>query len=103
MSLVERTNGEEIHVLKSLRDMLKPTVESLPAAPVRLACAYNGFEFNMIQMDVEGENSTPTGGFMRKRLNDSHKPVGKWPEYWIDPVHEADGHSINSLVDDRAG
>ena len=53
MSLVERTNGEEIHVLKSLRDMLKSTVESLPAAPVCLACAHNEFDLNMIQMEVE--------------------------------------------------
>ena len=103
MSLVERTDGEEINVLKSLRDMLKSTVDSLPAAPVRLACTHNGFDLNLIQMEVEGENGAPTGRFRWKRLNDSHKPAGKWPEHWIDPVHEADGHDIDSRVDERGG
>ena len=83
--------------------MLKSTVESLPAAPALLACAHNGFYLNVIQMEVEGGNRIPTGRSRRKLLNDSHKPVGKWPEHWIDPVHEADGHSIDSLVDDRGG
>ena len=86
--------------MKSSRDMLKSTVTSLPAAPVRLACAHNGFDLNVIQMEVGGENR-PTGRFMRKRLNGSCKPAGKWPEQWIDPVREEDGHSIDSLVNDR--
>ena len=34
MSVVERTDGKEINVLKYLGDMLKSTVASLPAAPV---------------------------------------------------------------------
>jgi hypothetical protein len=54
-------------------------------------------------MEVEGENDAPTGRFRRKRLNDSHEPAGKWPEHWIDPVHEADGHDIDSRVDERGG
>ena len=37
-----------------LHSVLKSTVESLPAAQVRLACAHNGFDLNMIQMEVEG-------------------------------------------------
>ena len=49
-------------------------------------------------MEVEGER--PTGRFRRKRLDDSHRPAGKWPEHWIDPVHEEDGHSIDSLDGD---
>ena len=95
MSLVERTDGEEINVLKSLGDMLSSTMSSLPAAPVKLACAHNGFDLNVVQIKAEGER--PTGRFRRKRLNDSHKPAGKWLEHWIDPVHEEDGHSIDSL------
>ena len=101
MSLVERIDCEEINVLKSLWDALKSTMTSLPAAPVRLASAHNEFDLSVIQMEVEGENRIPTGRFRRKRLNDSHKPAGKWPEHCIDPVHEANGHSIDSLVDDR--
>ena len=54
MSLVERTNGEEIHVLKSLRDVLKSTVSSVPAAPVRLACAQTKFDLNLMQVEVGG-------------------------------------------------
>ena len=54
MSLVERTDGEEINVLKSPRGMLKSTVTSLPAAPVHLAFAHNGFDINLIQMEVAG-------------------------------------------------
>ena len=65
LSLVESTYGEEIHVLEIPGDMLKPTVTSLPAARVRLACAHNGFDLNVIQMEVEGENNRPTGRFMR--------------------------------------
>ena len=76
--LVERTDGQDIHVLTNLRDMFKSTVTSLPAAPVR---AHNGFDFNEMQMEVDGK-IRPTGRFMRKRLNDSHKPAGKWPEHW---------------------
>ena len=90
MSLVEWTNGEEINVLKSLRDMLKSTVSALPATPVKLDCAQTKFE---------GER--PTGRFRRKRLNDSHKPTGTWPEHWIHPIHEEDGHSIDSFVGDH--
>ena len=62
MSLVERTNSEEINVLKSLRNMLKSTVESLPAAPVHLDCAHNGFDLNMIRMEVEGRIVHRQGG-----------------------------------------
>ena len=58
MSLVERIDGEKINVLKSLRDMLKSTVTSLPAAPVRLACAHNGFDLKVIQVEVEGKKKT---------------------------------------------
>ena len=54
MSLVERTDGEEINELKSLRDMLKLTVSSLPAAPVKFACAQTKFDLNVVQMEVEG-------------------------------------------------
>ena len=36
-------------------------------------------------------------------MNDSHKPTGKWPEHWIDPVQEEEGHSIDSLVVRRGG
>ena len=82
--------------------MLKSTVSSLPAAPVRLARAHNGFDLNVIQMKVKVENR-PTGRFRRKRLNVSHKPAGKWPEHWVHPVHEEDGHSFDSLVNDLGG
>ena len=81
--------------------MPQSTVSSLPAAPVKLACAQTKFNLNVIQMEVEGER--PTGRFRRKRLNDSHKPTGKWPEHWIYQVREEDVHSIDSLVDDRGG
>ena len=50
MGLVERIDGEEIYVLKIRRDMLKSTVTSLPAAPVCLACAHNGFDLTVMQM-----------------------------------------------------
>ena len=52
-------------------------------------------------MQVEG--GKPTGRFRRKRLNESHKPAGKWLEHREDPVHEEDGHNIDSLVGDRGG
>ena len=55
MSLVERTDGEEINVLKYWRDMLKSTVPSFPAAPVRSTCAHNGFDLDVIQIKVGGE------------------------------------------------
>ena len=54
MSLIERADGEEIDALKSLRDMLKSTVSSLPAAPVKLACAQTKFDLNVIQVVVGG-------------------------------------------------
>ena len=50
MSLVERTDGEEINLLKSMRDTLKSAISALPAAPVKLACAQTKFAFNVIQM-----------------------------------------------------
>ena len=73
----------------------------MPDAPAKVACAHNGFDLNVVQMEVEGER--PTGRFRRKRLNDSRKPAGKRPEHWIDLVHEQYGHSIDSLVGDRGG
>ena len=72
MSLVERTDGEEINVLKSLRSMLKSTVSSLPAAPIKLACAQTKFDLNVIQM--EGEGGRPTGRFRRNRWTDPTNP-----------------------------
>ena len=64
-----------------------------------MACSQTKVDFNVIQMEVEGENAT--GRFRRKRLNDSHKLAGNWLEHWKDPVHEEDGHNIYSLVGDR--
>ena len=79
MRLIKRTDGEETNVLKYLRDMFSSTMSSLPDAPIKLACAHNGFDLNVVQMEEEGERLT--GTLRRKRWNDSPKPAGKWPEH----------------------
>ena len=78
-------------MLNSLRELLS------------MFCSQTKVDLNVIQMEVEGENDKPTGRFRRQRLSDSYKPAGKWPEHWKGPVHEEDGHSIDSLVGDRGG
>ena len=68
------------------------------------ACVQTKFDLNVVQMEVEGEDSVvPTGRFRRKRLNDHYAPTGDWPEHWIDTIHEADGHYVDARGDDRGG
>ena len=76
-------------VLKSLRELL-----SMAGSKTRV-------DLGVTQMEVEGEDEKPTGRFRSKRSNGSFKPAGKWPEHWKDPVHDEDGHSIDSLAGDR--
>ena len=66
-----------------------------------MASSQTKVDLSVIQREVEWENEKPTGRFRRKRLNDSYKPAGKLPEHWKDPVHEEDGHDIDSLGGDR--
>ena len=68
---------------------------------MKKACVQTEFDLSTIQMEVEGEENVPTGRFRRKRLNPSNKPAGNWPDHWIDSIHEAAGHSIDSLAADR--
>jgi hypothetical protein len=68
-----------------------------------MACSKTTVDLGVMQMEVEGEDEKPTGRFRSKRSNDRYKPAGKWPEHWKDPVHEEDGHSIDSLVGDCGG
>ena len=68
-----------------------------------MACSKTRVNLGIIQMEVEGENDKPTGRYRSKGSNGSFKPAGAWPEHWKDPVHEEDGHSIDSLVGDRGG
>ena len=66
-----------------------------------MACSKTRVDLGIIQMEVEGEDDKPTGRYRSTRSNGSFKPAGSWPEHWKDPVHEEDGHSIDSLFGDR--
>ena len=69
-----------------------------------MACPETRVDLGIIQMEVEGENDKPTGRYRSQRPDSSFKPAGAWPDHWKDPVHEDDGHSIDSiesLVGDR--
>ena len=63
----------------------------------------NGIDLQSIEMEVEGEQNIPTGRFRRKRLNPTTKPLGQWPEHWIDSVHENDGHQMTASPEHRGG
>ena len=75
--------------------------DSFEVAKLSMACSKTKVDLGVIQMEAEGEDEKPAGRVRSKRLNDSYKPAGKWPEHWKDRVHEEDGHSIDSLVSDR--
>ena len=53
-------------------------------------------------MEVDGEEQ-PTGRFRKRRLVGTSKPVGNWPEHWVDPIHEFDGHGIDVEGENRTG
>ena len=36
-------------------------------------------------------------------MNPAAKPTGKWPKHWADTIHEADGHNLDGLPEDRGG
>ena len=50
-----------------------PKIDFLGICPrgLRGACLETEFNFNVIQMEVEGEQRIPTGRFRKKRLNQS--------------------------------
>ena len=53
---------------------------------------------------IESENvAAPLGRYRRERPAGITKIPGAWPEHWVDPVHELDGHGINAVGEDRAG
>ena len=121
MKIVQNSLGEEINVLQSsdLRQSFSPAQIPLTGLPrsdevaidhsrkvekvLSRACFQSEFDLNLIQMEVEGEHNTPTGRFRRKQLNPTNKPIGSWPEHWVDEVHEDDGHSIGTTACDRGG
>ena len=66
-----------------------------------------GFDFSMIQMDVDLQGEI-TGKFRKKKTSverpgEMLKPKGDWPENWLDTVHEFDGHGIDADPLDRTG
>ena len=119
--LVQNAKADNVNVLQSLTSMLRSTVSQfkvnrklnpltgLPrsddvvprSCSVQRACISSDFDFDVVQMEVEGEENTPTGKFRRKRLNPIVKPAGNWPDHWIDTVHETDGHAIDEPSHDR--
>ena len=53
-------------------------------------------------MEVDGKEQ-PTGRFRKKRPAGISKPAGSWPEHWVDPIHEFDGHGVSVEGEDRTG
>ena len=53
----------------------------------------------VIQMEVDREESKPTGRFRRKRFNPIFKPVGQWPEHWHGLIAYTKPTDITSIKD----
>ena len=60
------------------------------------------FGVSGMQMEVSDDGAL-TGKFRVKRPAATTKPRGSWPEHWVDPVHEFDGHGIEASPEDLSG
>ena len=60
------------------------------------------FDMSGIQMEVDGKEQ-PTGRFRKKRPAGISKPAGRWPEHWVDPIHEFNGHGESVEGEYRTG
>ena len=55
-----------------------------------------------VQVEVD-DNNALTGRYRRSRKNGVTKPAGAWPDHWLDPIHEYDGHDVDGSCESRAG
>ena len=60
------------------------------------------FDISGLQMEVNALGE-PTEKFRKKRGGEVLKPIGDWPENWLDNIHEFDGHGVDDLPEDRSG
>ena len=101
LSLVRKTKGEEVDAVLYLQTAVKDAISYFELSTDD--SQISEFDLNVIQMEVGGEQQMPTGRFRRKRLNTAVSPPGNLPKHWKDTIHEADGHSIDGLPEDRGG
>ena len=62
----------------------------------------SAFDLRGISMEVDGKEQ-PTGRFRKRRPAGISKPAGSWPEHWVDPIHDFDGHGVRVEGKDRTG
>ena len=60
------------------------------------------FDISSLQMEVNSVGES-TGRFRTKRGGEILKPIGEWPENWLDDVHEFDGHGVEDAPEGREG
>ena len=64
--------------------------------PPEIVNEEGSFDISGLQMEVNALGE-PTGKFRKKRRGEVLKPIGDWPENWLDNIHEFDGHGVDDL------
>ena len=60
------------------------------------------FDISSLQMELNAVEEA-TGRFRTKRGGEILKPIGDWPENWLDDIHEFDGHGVDDTPEGREG
>ncbi len=60
------------------------------------------FDISSLQMEVNSVGEA-TGRFRTKRGGEILKPIGDWPENWLDDIHEFYGHGVEDTPEGREG
>ena len=60
------------------------------------------FDISSLQMEANALGEM-TGRLRKKRVGEILKPIGDWPENWLDNMHEFDRHGVDDLPEYRKG